>query len=515
MTYIIKQKVRGRLYAYEVTAYWDPVKKQSRQKREYIGAYDEKGNIVKKTSQRQIQTVKTFGSVYLLNELGIKSGLRKKLTKCFGEDGDLIFAQGVGKVLSQTALRNMHHVMDENYIPEMLNVSFDFSSQRISDFLAQLSKRQTEMFSFFTQLAKGSDALIYDLTTMSSYSKNLEFLEYGSQYKETGLPQFNVGLVYSLTNLNPIYFKIFPGTINDVVTLKNLMAEIKTMGVNESLFILDRGFYSTGNIEKMLTSKVDFIMPIPFNIALAKQLLSETNRNIEDPANGRIYNKQLYYIITKKVQIADRNITAHIIYNEQRKTDEKRSLFAKIEEIETKFNGKIWDKKTQKTFNTTASKQQRFFKITIKDDTASFKRKTKAITQAANRCGKMILLTSKDIPWNETLGHYRERDLIEKEFNQLKNELEALPTRVHKMDTLRGLMFIFFISLILRSTLMQKASKAKLLKRSSLEDLFFNLGRLKAVLIGQEWRLSEISKKQRDILTALKIEIPTSLNPRY
>lgn len=513
MTYLIKQKVRGKPYAYEVTAYWDPVKKQSRQRRKYVGAYDKDGNIVKKISQRQIQTIKTFGSVYLLNQLATQSGLRKRLNKCFGEDGDLILAQGIGKVLSQTALRTMHYVMDEYYIPEMLNISFDFTSQRLSNFLTQLSRQQTEMFSFFTQMAKGSDALIYDLTTMSSYSKNLEFLEYGSHYKETGLPQFNVGLVYSLTNLNPIYFKIFPGTINDVVTLMNLMDEIKAMGVNESLFILDRGFYSIDNIKEMLTGNVDFIMPIPFNVNLAKQFISETNRLIEDPANGRMYNDQLYYIITKKVEISDKSINAYIIYNEQRKTDEKRTLFAKIEEIETKFDGTLWDRKTREEFENIASKQQHFFSITITNGIASFKRKTKAITHAANRCGKMILLSSKDMPWDEALGYYRERDQIEKDFNQLKNELEALPIRVHKMETLRGLMFIFFISLILRSELMQRASKAKLLKRFSLDDIIFNLGRLKAVLIGQEWRLSEISKKQRDIMTALKIDIPQGLKP--
>lgn len=514
MTYIIKQKVRGRPYAYEVSAYWDPIKKQSRQKRKYVGAYDERGNIVKKMSQRQILTVKTFGSVYILTELGIQSGLRKQLTKCFGKDGDLILAQSIGKVLSPTALRNMHYVMEENYIPEILNLSFDFTSQRLSDFLTQISKMQTEMFSFFTQLAKGSDALIYDLTTMSSYSKNLEFIEYGSHYKETGLPQFNVGLVYSITNRSPIYFKIFPGTINDVVTLKNLMDEIKIMGVKESMFILDRGFYSIGNIEGMLTSKVDFIMPIPFNITLAKELISETNRKIQDPINGRMYNDQLYYVISKNVEIASSTIKAFIIHNEQRRADEKRTLFAKIEEIETKFDGKVWDRKAQESFEAIASKQQHFFEIRVIDNLASFKRKTKAITHAANRCGKMILLSSKEMPWDEALGYYRERDQIEKEINHLKNELEALPVRVHKMDTLRGLMFIFFISLILRSKLMEKASKAKLLKRSSLEDLLFDMGKLKAVLIGQDWRLSEISKKQRGILTALKIDIPKGLNPR-
>jgi len=38
---------------------------------------------------------------------------------------------------------------------------------------------------------------------------------------------------------------------------------------------------------------------------------------------------------------------------------------------------------------------------------------------------------------------YRERDEVEKKFDDLKNELEAMPLRVQKIETLQGLLFIF------------------------------------------------------------------------
>jgi len=40
MAYILEKKVGSSIYLYEVTSYWDSDKKQSRQKRRYIGKRD-------------------------------------------------------------------------------------------------------------------------------------------------------------------------------------------------------------------------------------------------------------------------------------------------------------------------------------------------------------------------------------------------------------------------------------------------------------------------------------------
>ncbi|HEX7444940.1 MAG TPA: hypothetical protein VF300_00980, partial [Methanothrix sp.] len=41
--------------------------------------------------------------------------------------------------------------------------------------------------------------------------------------------------------------------------------------------------------------------------------------------------------------------------------------------------------------------------------------------------------------WEEVLSLYRERDEVEKKFDDLKNELEVMPLRVQKVETLKGL----------------------------------------------------------------------------
>jgi len=50
MSYIVEQKIKGKICLYEVTSYWDKEKKQPRQKRKYLGRKNQDKK--KKTSKR-------------------------------------------------------------------------------------------------------------------------------------------------------------------------------------------------------------------------------------------------------------------------------------------------------------------------------------------------------------------------------------------------------------------------------------------------------------------------------
>ncbi len=144
--------------------------------------------------------------------------------------------------------------------------------------------------------------------------------------------------------------------------------------------------------------------------------------------------------------------------------------------------------------------------------TIHLSRRVNAISQAVNRFGKTILLSSSKRSWDEVLSLYRERDEVEKKFDDLKNELEVMPMRVQKVETLQGLLFIFFISLILRAILLRRAREAKLLDKNSIEEILMELSKLRAVKVGGKWRLTEVSKKQRMILEKMEIGVPVEAN---
>ena len=71
MSYTVEQKINGKIYLYKVTSYWDKTKKQSRQKRIYIGPKrnEKKPKIKPKDSDL---VTKNFGNIFLLKFISNK-----------------------------------------------------------------------------------------------------------------------------------------------------------------------------------------------------------------------------------------------------------------------------------------------------------------------------------------------------------------------------------------------------------------------------------------------------------
>ena len=64
----------------------------------------------------------------------------------------------------------------------------------------------------------------------------------------------------------------------------------------------------------------------------------------------------------------------------------------------------------------------------------------------------------------------------------------------------------------MRATLLRKARDAELLDKKSIEEILLEPAKLRAVKVGDKWRLTEISKKQRTILEKINIGIPVEAN---
>jgi len=513
MSYIVKQKIKGRTYAYEVVSYWDPEKKQARQRRKYLGVWDEESQSIKpKTSQRSVKVAKTFGPAYLLSRLANDEvvKLRERLKVSFGDDGDRILALAIARIINPTSLKNLRHVIEDSFLLEMYSLEDSFNSQWMSSFLERVGTSLEEAQDFFASLIKSSDkdALIYDITSLSSSSRHMSWLEFGYNRDGVHLPQVNLGLVMSTSQQIPIYYKVFPGSVNDVSTLSNLIAELQSYGISSCTLILDRGFYSESNLIEMNKSGIDYIIPLPFNVKVGKNLLSATNHDITSPTNARRFRGEVYYVMDTTAHIGAMDVHGYVIYDKGRESKETATFFNRLIDIESKLDGKRIYGDPREYFERTAGSFKRYLRVESVNGRLKVSRRPKAISQVVNRFGKMILLSSREMKWDEALTWYREREEVERQYLTLKRDLEAMPLRVQKMETFNGLLLVFFISLILRSLLIQRAKSNGLLEKQSIEEILLDLSKLRAVYIGGRWRLTEITRRQKTNLEKIGVEIP-------
>ena len=69
--------------------------------------------------------------------------------------------------------------------------------------------------------------------------------------------------------------------------------------------------------------------------------------------------------------------------------------------------------------------------------------------------GKQIIPVHGSLDWKECLTVYWGRDIIEKAFRSLKTDLQVMPLNVGTEATLKGYLFITFLSPILRVRLLK------------------------------------------------------------
>ena len=107
----------------------------------------------------------------------------------------------------------------------------------------------------------------------------------------------------------------------------------------KSLFILDRGFYSENNIKEMHSEGIDFILPLPFGVKIGKGLISETNRDIENPAIAERFGGDIFYVLESEVEIGGVDLYGYVLFNKKREGREINSFFNRLIDIESALHG--------------------------------------------------------------------------------------------------------------------------------------------------------------------------------
>jgi transposase len=132
--------------------------------------------------------------------------------------------------------------------------------------------------------------------------------------------------------------------------------------------------------------------------------------------------------------------------------------------------------------------------------------KQNAVAQRMNKIGKYIIFYSGDFDEMKCLSLYRERDEIEKSFKALKSEIDILPLNTHSDKITRGFIFIAFLSLIIRTRLMNMMRDAEILDKYSVELLLLQMEKFRQIALADgQIIVTEMTKKQREILQGLNL----------
>jgi len=516
MSFKVEQKVKGKIYVYQVESYWDPVKGQSRQRRTYLGRKDEKSGKVTNTDKSSLpKGSHSFGGVYLLKKIITELGLHQVLKKSFPDTYERYLYIVMYKILTADPYYLYSYWAQESLIPE----SGKIDSQRISEMLQTLGENESGIEKFFCdwiKLNKGDKAIMFDITSFSSYSQNNELLEFGYNRGKEDMEQVNLGIISKESNSSmhmPMAYRIYPGSISDVTTLKNVIELVDKYKMELSICVMGKGFYSQENIKNLHEKGLKYLIPIPFSTTLAKQSIPS---DLGSSLNSFTFRNNIYFYTSKKACINSTNCIMHIYLDKAKKVREETKLMRKISELELVFQNRNFKNKqlAEDYIEETLKSKKKFFKIRkIRNKFQVFRNKD-IIDAETEQLGVFIIITNqKYLDRVQVLDLYRNKDGAEKIFLSFKHDINEKRTRTKSASAMKGSFFISFLSLIVISHINHVMDKKNLFKEFTKQELIKSLSALKVyTLANNQSLLAEVTRKQKNIFSAFKLK---KLDPSY
>jgi len=498
MSYIIEQKIHGNIYLYRVESYWDKEKKQPRQIRVYLGPKEKKQErpFIKERIRNII--TKNYGNICLFEDIATTLGIKSILQKEFPQDYREILALAWYEIMEGTASYKFPYWLEE----QQLNGVRKMYSADISDLYDTLGGMQKERMGFiksWIQKLKPIKGIYYDITSISSYSSNIDFIEWGYNRDKENLPQLNLGMTCCQEKGLPFFYTLFPGSIVDVSTIKNQLSYLESFKLKDLLLVQDRGFCSIDNIYEMHKSEMGFIQPLSFSLNKAKELIQKHGKTLHNSTTAFRYNEEIIHYVSDVVGIKNLDFDVHIYLNEKAEVDQKNLFLSRLLEAEVKFdslkftNIKEFEDYSNDHIPDRLKRYYQWNKIT-----QQIERNQKAFDAYIANLGYFIFASNRNnLDKTFILNCYRNKDQIEKMYDVLKNEMDGSRLRVHSNWNMEGKLFVKFIAMIFYMRISHIMNEHKLFKKYSLREMIMELKKIKITTLDDYQIVSEISKKTK------------------
>ncbi|NBW58466.1 hypothetical protein EBR43_11980 [bacterium] len=456
--------MKGRYYLYEVSSKWNKEKKRAQKiTGKILGRITENGF---KPSGENVQPLPQTKEVFVKSSgLGpfvesVISDVLPALKKHFGDEAESIFCASLMRLAHQSPLKNMELHFGNDFLSEVFsNVSL--SDKKMATLLRDIGGNREKINAFFKEFSKPGEHILMDMTAIHSQSKEMSLNLPGYNSSGNFDPQANLLLLFSQTQHEPIYYRLLPGNIRDV---KSVKLSLKEAGIRDAVFIADKGFYSENNIIELENTELQYIIPLKRNHRLIdyKPLQKKGKRGLTH--HFKFQERFIFCSILKSKE----GKTIYTFLDDRLKLEEEQSYLNRID-------------------------VQKEDKLSIKE-----------FHQIAHTFGTFSILTnlSEKTPL-EIYELYKSRMEVETAFDAFKNTLQADRTYMQNDQSFEGWMFINYLALLAYWRILKLLVIKELLSKVSIKDLLIHLSYIKKIRINGEWHQAEVTNKTKKLFAKL------------
>jgi len=393
--------------------------------------------------------------------------------------------------------------------------------------------------------SKDDDRTLYDLTSISYYGKGIDSAELGHNRDKENLNQVNFALMCKRQTGMPLFAWPMNGSISDVCTLEDTLSIMEKLGYKPNCLMMDRGFASKANITYMLRRKYTFLQAIRVNAGWVRELIDAGKDERANPGSMIKEDGRTYYASTVKCRweiikylsgrkagseevcvslyrgkkheldirpddgievVAQYNCSFHALFCQDLVGSQRdrfmESLKEEHERLAANENADV-KKELAKYFIISKQKHARHRSVEYNLDNIK-QYENKYVGYVCFLTNDKTINTAKDV-----LSEYSTRDYIEKDFDEMKNDLDMRRLRVHSDHRMRARLFIQFIAEIYMREIRVQLRKSDECKKLTRKQIFSHIKTIYKIKFKGKYRdvQPSLSKSQRCILDAMGINV--------
>jgi transposase len=496
---------KGEKYVYKYVEYFRNAEGKSRNRAKSIGKFDaSSGKMIPNSNYYDMYNVDPslpdievwdYGFSFVVLKACRDSGLLDCLYGAFGEQRAVDIVLMASYIIREgNAMDGIDDWQQRNYFP---NCSRLLTSQSTSKIFASLTTEQaSKFFTEWVKVTTGGGAVCYDVTSISSYARQMPDVERGYNRDGEDLAQFNLGMFCDEVSKMPVYYNRYNGSLTDKANLSCVLANAEAVGIRRVKMVLDGGFMDKGCLASLQDLCDAFIMGLPAYLNVSQDILASHGEDIDTYANELNVPHTFCVTVDTEIQgVPGRVLLCFDALNHvclcNELSENINRLKAELAALKRYPKSKL--KRYEPYFVITKHEQGSGFDYAVDVDKVDRLRKSKGYF--------LIFTTDMESNPEDTLYHYRAKDAVEKIFDQIKCDMDGNRIRTHNEQTTDGKVFVTFVACAIRSYLLSKLSQYLTDSSTSLKKALSQLSNITIISSSKGFRFTKaLTKKQKQIL---------------
>jgi transposase len=277
-----------------------------------------------------------------------------------------------------------------------------------------------------------------------------------------------------------------------------MMAYNHDFGIHDVAYIMEKSFCTTANIQFLHSENMKYLIAVDRYLKTTREAIDQVRGNITSLENLILDSTYGETIVSRFYGVKS---NMHIYYNSDTAEQQRQDLFRRAISI-----GETLEQLPKLTVKE-VKHYSRFYDIKLnKDGTFKHSLNYKKTDFEVQNCGYFCLLSNIATYKAEIFNLYKQKFLIEKCFDDVKNHIDMKGVLTHSDETTRGKLFCAFIALIAASQMSQTIKDINSTdgrRRLCKQKLFTELDKIKVLVYPNSRRLmNPLTKRQHEIFAS-------------